>query len=161
MQDLIKEDSILRSFFDFLFIEKGLSSNTIISYKIDVNTFIEWINKKDLDYLSYLIDWCHSKQMGFHVTELNYWLRDESPNSIDVLNRQSISYSNIVNTLIAKRNNGLVTLNLWGIKNKKGPGNYPKNILSIYDKDLKPAQAFYSIKKSLIEKNTLIRLPKE
>ena len=23
--------------------------------------------------------------MGFHVTELNYWLRDESPNSIDVL----------------------------------------------------------------------------
>ena len=52
MQDLIKEDSILRSFFDFLFIEKGLSSNTIISYKIDVNTFIEWINKKDLDYLN-------------------------------------------------------------------------------------------------------------
>ncbi len=117
--------------------------------------------KKDLDYLSYLIDWCHSKKMGFHVTELNYWLRDESPNSIDVLARQSISYSNIVNTLIAKRNNGLVTLNLWGIKNKKGPGSYPKNILSIYDKDLKPAQAFYSIKKSLIEKNTLIRLPKE
>lgn len=116
--------------------------------------------KKDLDYLSYLIDWCHLNEMGFHVTELNYWLRDEDPNSINVLKRQSISYSNIINTLIAKRDSGLVTLNHWGLKSKKGPGSYPKNILSIYDNELRATQAFYSIKKSLIEKNTIIRLPK-
>ena len=52
MQDINKEDPILRSFFDFLYIEKGLSSNTILSYKIDVKTFTEWIKKKDLDYLN-------------------------------------------------------------------------------------------------------------
>ena len=112
--------------------------------------------RRDLDYLSNLIDWCHSNGMGFHVTELNYWLRDEDPNSVDVLNRQSISYMNIVNTLIAKRKSGIITLNHWGLVNKKGPGNFPKNILTIYDKDLNPTKAFYSIKYSLIKKSNHI-----
>ena len=112
--------------------------------------------RKDLDYLSKLIDWCHSNGMSFHVTELNYWLKDEDPNSVDVLNRQSISYMNIVNTLIAKRKSGIITLNHWGLVNKKGPGNFPKNILTIYDKDLNPTKAFYSIKNSLIKKSNHI-----
>ena len=112
--------------------------------------------KKDLDYLSYLIDWSHLNGMGFHVTELNYWLTDENPNSADVLEKQAISYRNIVNTLIAKRSSGEITLNHWGLLNKKGPGRYPKNILSIYDKDLKPTKAFYATKKALIEKDPSI-----
>ncbi|MAV81294.1 MAG: hypothetical protein CMD12_04885 [Flavobacteriales bacterium] len=112
--------------------------------------------KKDLDYLSYLIDWSHLNGMGFHVTELNYWLTDENPNSADVLERQAISYQNIVNTLIAKRSSGEITLNHWGLLNKKGPGRYPKNILSIYDKDLNPTKAFYATKKALIEKDPSI-----
>jgi len=112
--------------------------------------------KKDLDYLSYLIDWSHLNGMGFHVTELNYWLTDENPNSVDVLEKQAISYRNIVNTLIAKRSSGEITLNHWGLLNKKGPGRYPKNILSIYDKDLNPTKAFYATKKALIEKDPSI-----
>ena len=112
--------------------------------------------KKDLDYLSYIIDWSHLNGMGFHVTELNYWLIDENPSSVDVLERQAISYRNIVNTLIAKRTSGEITLNHWGLLNKKGPGRYPKNILSIYDKDLNPTKAFYATKKALIEKNPSI-----
>ena len=112
--------------------------------------------KKDLDYLSYLIDWSHLNGMGFHVTELNYWLTDENPSSLDVLEKQAISYRNIVNTLIAKRSSGEITLNHWGLLNKKGPGRYPKNILSIYDKDLNPTKAFYATKKALIEKDPSI-----
>ena len=112
--------------------------------------------KKDLDYLSYLIDWCHKKGMGFHVTELNYWLRDENPESFEILNRQAVSYRNIVNTLIAKKSTGEITLNHWGLKNKKGPGKYPKNILSIYDDELNPTKALYSIKKALKDKNPSI-----
>ncbi len=112
--------------------------------------------KKDLDYLSYLIDWSHLNGMGFHITELNYWLRDENPSSVDVLEKQAISYRNIVNTLIAKRSSGEITLNHWGLLNKKGPGRFPKNILSIYDKDLNPTKAFYATKKALIEKDPSI-----
>ena len=44
MQNLVKEDSNLRSFFDYLFIEKGLSKNTIKAYGVDLKGFINWLN---------------------------------------------------------------------------------------------------------------------
>ena len=36
MQKIIQEDSNLRSFFDYLFIEKGLSQNTVKAYENDI-----------------------------------------------------------------------------------------------------------------------------
>ena len=66
MQHLIKEDSNLRSFFDYLFIEKGLSKNTIKAYEVDIERFIYWlkqdnksdyVNAKEVEinaYISYL-----------------------------------------------------------------------------------------------------------
>ena len=43
MQNEIKEDPYLRSFFDYLFIEKGLSKNTVDAYKTDILNFNNWI----------------------------------------------------------------------------------------------------------------------
>ena len=43
MQNEIKEDPSLRSFFDYLFIEKGLSKNTVDAYKTDILNFNNWI----------------------------------------------------------------------------------------------------------------------
>ena len=51
MQNLVKEDSNLRSFFDYLFIEKGLSKNTIKAYGVDLEGFINWLNNnKKIEY---------------------------------------------------------------------------------------------------------------
>jgi len=70
MQSPKKEDQNLRSFFNHLIIEKGLSKNTIDAYEADLNSFIKWINNnkitnylevKEIDinkYISYLF---HSK----------------------------------------------------------------------------------------------------
>ena len=53
MQHLIREDSNLRSFFDYLFIEKGLSKNTIKAYEVDIERFIHWLKQdKKSDYLN-------------------------------------------------------------------------------------------------------------
>ena len=53
MQHLIKEDSNLRSFFDYLFIEKGLSKNTIKAYEVDIERFIYWLKQDNKsDYLN-------------------------------------------------------------------------------------------------------------
>ena len=53
MQHLIKEDSNLRSFFDYLFIEKGLSKNTIKAYEVDIERFIYWLKQGNKsDYLN-------------------------------------------------------------------------------------------------------------
>jgi integrase/recombinase XerD len=40
-----KEDHNLGSFFTFLYVEKGLSKNTIDAYKNDLNDFLSWLNK--------------------------------------------------------------------------------------------------------------------
>ena len=43
MQNLNKEDANLRSFLDYLYIEKGLSQNTVKAYEVDLLAFISWI----------------------------------------------------------------------------------------------------------------------
>ena len=47
MQTPNKEDQNLRSFFNFLIIEKGLSKNTVKAYETDIKGFIKWINKNN------------------------------------------------------------------------------------------------------------------
>tara|TARA_B100001029_G_scaffold173703_1_gene172892 strand:+ start:442 stop:1332 length:891 start_codon:yes stop_codon:yes gene_type:complete len=52
MQNSIKEDPYLRSFFDYLFIERGLSKNTIKAYEVDLEGFISWLNNdKNIEYI--------------------------------------------------------------------------------------------------------------
>ena len=43
MQNFNKEDANLRSFLDYLYIEKGLSQNTVKAYEVDLSAFISWI----------------------------------------------------------------------------------------------------------------------
>ena len=53
MHQLIKEDPNLRSFFDYLFIEKGLSRNTSNAYQTDLINFLNWIKRhKKKKYLN-------------------------------------------------------------------------------------------------------------
>ena len=51
MQTPNKEDHNLRSFFNFLIIEKGLSKNTVNAYENDIKGFIKWINKNNKESL--------------------------------------------------------------------------------------------------------------
>ncbi|MDA8862547.1 site-specific tyrosine recombinase XerD [Gammaproteobacteria bacterium] len=41
----IKKDHLIESFLDFLYIEKGLSQNTVQSYKNDISSFAAWVEK--------------------------------------------------------------------------------------------------------------------
>ena len=68
MQNLNKEDANLRSFLNHLYIEKGLSQNTVKAYETDISAFINWIKEntklklKDIKeeninkYISYLFE---------------------------------------------------------------------------------------------------------
>ena len=38
----VKKDHLISSFLDFLYIEKGLSKNTVYSYENDINSFSKW-----------------------------------------------------------------------------------------------------------------------
>jgi len=51
MHHMYKEDHNLGSFFTFLYVEKGLSKNTVDAYKNDLNYFLSWLNKINIqDY---------------------------------------------------------------------------------------------------------------
>jgi integrase/recombinase XerD len=53
MQKITQEDSNLRSFFDYLYIEKGLSQNTVQAYETDILSFLNWLTKTpNINYLN-------------------------------------------------------------------------------------------------------------
>ena len=48
---MYKEDHNLGSFFTFLYVDKGLSKNTVDAYKNDLKDFLSWLNKINIqDY---------------------------------------------------------------------------------------------------------------
>jgi GH35 family endo-1,4-beta-xylanase len=110
------------------------------------------LSSEDLQYLDFLIDWAHKNNLEFHITELNLWVKEETPNLDSIQTVQAELYKKIMDKMISKKNNGVVALNFWGIKDRKGPSKLNKNILSIYDKSLEPNPALNAVKKSLKSK---------
>jgi len=47
-----KKDHLIDSFLDSLYIEKGLSNNTVSSYKNDIKSFLLWLDKKSFNPLN-------------------------------------------------------------------------------------------------------------
>ena len=50
MQTSNKEDSNLRSFLNYLLVDKGLSNNTVKAYEADISSFFQSLDNKDLKY---------------------------------------------------------------------------------------------------------------
>ena len=107
------------------------------------------LSNEDLKYLDFLMDWAHKNNLEFHITELNLWVKEETPNLDSIQNIQAELYKKIIDKIILKKNNGVVALNFWGIKDRKGVSNLNKNILSIYNQTLKPNSALNIIKTAL------------
>ena len=96
--------------------------------------------------LSDLIDWAHANQLAFHVTELDYLVKDVSQLESERTIQKQV-YQRIVDILIEKSKQGEVTLNLWdlGGRNKKDVGQFQ----SIYDENFNPTPAYSVIEKAL------------
>ena len=50
MQTSNKEDSNLRSFLNYLLVDKELSNNTVKAYEADILSFFQWLDNEDLKY---------------------------------------------------------------------------------------------------------------
>ena len=51
MTEDIKKDLLIGSFLDSLYIEKGLSKNTVSSYKNDISSFSNWLEKNNINQI--------------------------------------------------------------------------------------------------------------
>ncbi|MCF1191045.1 endo-1,4-beta-xylanase [Mangrovimonas sp. AS39] len=96
--------------------------------------------------LENLIDWAHRNDLAFHVTELDYLVKDKSKLK-EERDIQKKIYERIVQVLIDKSKQGEVTLNLWDVATrvKKGTGEFQ----SVYDEDFKPTPAYYSVQQAI------------
>jgi GH35 family endo-1,4-beta-xylanase len=96
--------------------------------------------------LSELVDWAHANNLEFHITELDYKIKDKSNIQEEHLIQAEL-YSKLVSLLESKIATGVVALNLWdmGERFKKNTGYFQ----SIYDADLNPTPAYQIIKNAL------------
>jgi GH35 family endo-1,4-beta-xylanase len=106
------------------------------------------LDDKGLKYLESLIDWCHANNLGFHVTEIDYKL-DGVVND-EALNAQANAYGSILETLLSRKGNGLVTFSTWGIRDRATD----KTNRFMFDAGSKPKPAYFFVKKILSEHQT-------
>ena len=108
------------------------------------------LNKEQFYYLMSLIDWAHENDLDFHITEIDYRMTGDPPTNSEY-ERQANGYANIVKALIAKRNNGIVTYNTWGVYDKNEASDHQYKY--IYDSDLNPKKAVDVLKSTLKNKD--------
>ena len=106
------------------------------------------MDEKQLKYFSSLIDWAHKNDLDFHVTEIDYKIISNSKSSKS-FSDQAAAYANILKVLLAKRDNGVVTFNTWGMVDGKKGKHHDKDRF-IFDRNLQPKPAYFSIKEVLL-----------
>ena len=98
---------------------------------------------EELRKLSELIDWAHKNNLEFHITELDYFVKDSNKLSKEY-QKQAEIYTKIVTILRKKIKSGVVTLNFWDMAARTRKGK-EGTFHSIYDSDFKPTPAYKTI----------------
>ena len=102
--------------------------------------------KKDenMDRLCDLIDWAHTNNLSFHVTEQNVWL-DKNRD----LNAQADTFVAILKALLERRDNGVVTWNTWNLSDRDAWRQKQRREGCIFDRQYRAKPAYYAIQKLL------------
>ena len=96
------------------------------------------------DALRDLIDWAHANDLDFHITECNVWVDSNGPESFKA---QAETFKTIVDIVVEKSANGLVTWNTWNIDDKNAwrDERYP----TLFDENYEAKPAYYAIQMAL------------
>lgn len=100
-------------------------------------------DEASLKYLSELIDWAHANNLDFHITEFDYHLKNIS---VENYADQAKAYTKILKILLEKRKTGIVTFNVWGIRDTDDGLNKSR---FLYDENSDPKPAYFALKKAL------------
>jgi GH35 family endo-1,4-beta-xylanase len=104
-----------------------------------------WATAEHLDDLRELIDWAHSNDLEFHITEAGVWLKNGI--SEELLEEQAYTYRAILEVLLEKRATGKVGWNTWHIDD--GHGWEIRYYPSLFDADYEAKPAYYAIRDAL------------
>lgn len=99
----------------------------------------------NLERLDAFIKWCHTNALEFHVTEMNVWMKD--PAHLDE-EAQADTFAAVLNVLLKNKENGVVGLNFWNVRDEDTAN--PDWNGTLWRNDGTPRKAYFRIKKELI-----------
>ncbi|MBL6829314.1 MAG: endo-1,4-beta-xylanase [Puniceicoccaceae bacterium] len=100
----------------------------------------------NLEYYAELIDWAHTNQLSFHVTENTVWLRKDKDHAA-----QAETFAAIMRVLLSKRHSGVVTWNTWNISDADSWKKEQHLDGCLFDYDYAPKPAYYAVQRVLLE----------
>ncbi|MCU4174416.1 endo-1,4-beta-xylanase [Carboxylicivirga sp. N1Y90] len=122
----------------------GIGWQAHISYGRDV----EWESPEvSIKALKELIAWSHKNKLEFHVTECNIHVPSKEPGTEE---QHIATYMNIFNAVLEMRQSGVVTFNLWNIKDVPHYKNKNKLVIAPWDANLKPKAIYSEMNKALL-----------
>ena len=106
----------------------------------------DWATNVNLSLFRDLIDWAHSYDLEFHITEASVWI--DGAHTESAFQTQAETYSKIMQVLLEKRYNGKVGWNIWHIDD--GHGWYAvERAPSLFDENYEAKPAYYAIQEVL------------
>jgi endo-1,4-beta-xylanase len=117
---------------------------------------VGWESASRLNDLRNLIDWAHSNDLEFHVTEASVWIKTGDPE--ESFGEQGVTYRSILDVLLEKRTGGKVGWNVWNIDDVRGWN--PQWYGSLFDDNYAAKPAYYAIQAALEGKAGIEDLPK-
>jgi GH35 family endo-1,4-beta-xylanase len=105
-----------------------------------------WEKRSDnMDRLNALIDWAHSNELSFHVTEMNAWLKGKEKD----FDAQAETFSAIMGALLEHRDRGVVTWNVWNISDADA-WQAEKNMEGcLFDRQYSAKPGYYALQRLL------------
>ena len=121
----------------------GIGWQGHVKYSQDSN----WsMNSPNIRFLGDLITWAHVNDLEFHVTENNIHDRADQP---DKQTHYAHILGNILKTVLAKRDTGVVTWNLWGLQDRPHYRNNKLVIRGFWDEKFRPKKSYYNVQRIL------------
>jgi arylsulfatase A-like enzyme/GH35 family endo-1,4-beta-xylanase len=103
------------------------------------------LDPEALKRLGELIDWAHANGLEFHVTEIDYKMKE--PYDDYAARKQAIAYTNVLKVLLSRRDQGVVAYNGWGLRD--GTTKHSDEHRFLFDEELRAKPVFYAIQKTL------------
>lgn len=107
----------------------------------------------NMSRLSAYIDWCHSQNMEFHITEFNVYTNKGNSKYTD--EEQAETFSAITKLMISKLKTGVIGINFWNIQDDET--GQPEWKGAMWDVNGKPKASYFKFKQTLIESANTIK----
>lgn len=101
---------------------------------------------QNLERLEALIERAHAKDLSFHITENNVWLKGEKKD----FEGQAVTFAAILRVLLSQRDSGEVTWNVWNLSDADSWKETEQFEGCIFDRNYQPKPCYHALQRELL-----------